>query len=132
LRRAAAPAAAFVVEDQQRMRILNVTRGTELANDARVARRFWPRLVGLLGRSSLHRGEGLVIEPCRSVHTAFMRFAVDVVTVDRSGRVVKVVSYLKPFRLSATLRSAYAVVELPICTIAESGTAVGDQLAFRP
>jgi uncharacterized membrane protein (UPF0127 family) len=112
------------------MRIRNVTRDTELASEARAARRFWPRLVGLLGRTSLRPGEGLVIEPCKSVHTAFMRFAIDVVTVDRSGKVVKLVSGLKPFRISGTLRAAHAVVELPSGTIADSGTAVGDQIAF--
>ncbi len=87
--------------------------------------------MGLLGRASLLHGDALVIEPCRSVHTAFMRFAIDVVMVDRSLRVVKVVSGLKPFRVSGALRSADAVVELPGGTIVETGTEVGDQLAFH-
>ncbi len=73
-----------------------------------------------------------MIEPCRSVHTAFMRFAIDVITVDDVGRVVKLVSDLKPFRISGILRHAHAVVELPAGTIAESRTAVGDELAFEP
>lgn len=96
-----------------------------------MARRFWSRLVGLLGRASLLHGDALVIEPCRSVHTAFMRFAIDVVMVDRSRRVVKVVSGLKPFRVGGILRSARAVVELPSGTIAETGTEAGDQLVFH-
>lgn len=113
------------------MRIRNLTRGSELASAARAARGFWSRLRGLLGRSSLQPGEALVLEPCSSIHTAFMRFAIDVVYVDRSARVVKVVSNLKPFRLSGALRGARSAIELPAGTAAASGTVKGDQLAFE-
>lgn len=114
------------------MRIRNTTRGTQLASEARTARGFWSRLTGLLGRSSLEAGEALVLEPCNSVHTAFMRFAIDVLYVDRSGRVVKAVSELKPFRVSGVLHGARSVIELPSGTIADSDTAPGDQLTFEP
>ena len=113
------------------MRIHNATRGTELASSARAARSFWSRLIGLMGRSSLGSGEALVLEPCNAIHTAFMRFAIDVLYVDRSGRVVKAVSTLKPFRVSSVVRGARAVIELPSGAIANTGTAVGDELAFE-
>ena len=112
------------------MRIHNSSRGTQLASEAHAARGFWSRLIGLVGRSSLQTGEALVFEPCNSIHTAFMRFAIDVVYVDRSRRVVKVVSRLKPFRMSGALRDACSVIELPGGTVANTGTAPGDQLAF--
>ena len=113
------------------MRIRNVTRRTELASDARAARGFVPRLVGLLGRASLNDGEGLLIDPCSSVHTAFMRFSIDVVYVDGDGRVAKACADLKPFRFSGVLRGAKSVVELPTGTIDRTGTAPGDQLTFE-
>ncbi len=112
------------------MKIRNVTRGTVLASEARAAKSYWSRLVGLLGRASLKPGEGLLIEPCSSVHTAFMRFAIDVVTVDQSGKVVKLVSDLKPFRMSGMVRGKHAVIELPSGTIIDTETAVGDQISF--
>ena len=113
------------------MRIRNVTRGTELASVARTARGFWPRLVGLVGRSSLQPGEALVLEPSSSVHTFFMRFTIDVVYVDRSRRVVKAVSALQPFRISVGPRGARSVIELPSGTIAVTRSAVGDELTFE-
>ncbi len=113
------------------MRIDNVTRGTELANSARAARSFWSRLVGLLGRSSLKPGEALLIEPCKSVHTFFMRFTSDVVYLDKSHRVVKAVSALRPFRMSMGAKGAHAVIELPSGTIVSTQLAVGDELAFE-
>ncbi len=113
------------------MRIRNTTRGTELADKARHASSYWSRLVGLLGRSSLAPGEALLIEPCSSIHTAFMRFAIDVVYLDKSGQVAKVVPALKPFRASGMVRGAHSVIELPSGTIASTGTVVGDQIAFE-
>lgn len=113
------------------MRILNSTRGTELASEARAARGFWRRFVGLLGRSHLPAGEALVFDPCNSVHTAFMRFPIDVLYVDRSHQVVKAISELKPFRASGVLRPTCSVIELPSGTIANTGTAPGDQLTFE-
>ena len=113
------------------MRIHNVTQGTELASSARAARSYWLRLVGLLGRSSLEPGEALLIEPCNSVHTFFMRFTIDVVYLDKSHRVVKAVSALRPFRMSMGAKGAHAVIELPSGTIAGTQLAVGDELAFE-
>jgi len=113
------------------VRILNTTRSTELASDAKPARSFTQRLVGLLGRAGLGPGEALLLEPCSSVHTAFMRFAIDVVYVDRTGKVVKVVPELRPFRASGVLRGARSVIELPSGTIAATGTVPGDELTFE-
>jgi uncharacterized membrane protein (UPF0127 family) len=103
----------------------------ELASEARRADSYWSRLVGLLGRSRLRPGEALVLEPCSSVHTAFMRFSIDVLYVDKSGRVVKVVPNLKPFRASGVLRGARSVIELPKGTVASTATSPGDQLDFQ-
>ncbi|MGB2694596.1 MAG: DUF192 domain-containing protein [Dehalococcoidia bacterium] len=112
------------------MHIRNTTRGTELASSARAARSMWSRMVGLLGRSSLGPGEALLIEPCGSVHTAFMRFAIDVLYLDSANRVVKVVPRLRPFRVSGAASRTHAVIELPTGVIDGTATAVGDELTF--
>ena len=70
------------------------------------------RLRGLLGRSGLSSGEGMLLRPTSSIHTAFMRFSIDAVFVDRADRVVKVVSDLRPWR-TAACRGSRAVLELP-------------------
>ena len=113
------------------MRIRNATRGTELADKAWVARGFWPRLVGLLGRSGLAPGEALVLEPCSSVHTAFMRFTIDVVYLDRAGKVVKVAPHMRPFRIGGVLRGSRSVIELPAGAIERSGTVPGDEIQIE-
>jgi uncharacterized membrane protein (UPF0127 family) len=70
------------------------------------------RCRGLLGRSGLSSGEGMLLRPASSIHMAFMRFAIDAVFLDRADRVLKVVEDLKPWRM-AGCRGARAVLELP-------------------
>ncbi len=56
------------------------------------------RMKGLLGRESLESGEGLWFPHETSVHTFFMKFAIDVAFLDRKGRVVALYHSLKPWR----------------------------------
>jgi uncharacterized membrane protein (UPF0127 family) len=70
------------------------------------------RCRGLLGRSGLSSGEGMLLRPASSVHTAFMRFAIDVVFLNRADRVLKVADDLGPWRM-AGCRGARAALELP-------------------
>lgn len=60
-----------------------------------------------------------------------MRFTIDVIYIDREGVVVKLAPKLRPFRMSAVMRGARSVVELPSGTIEETGTSAGDQLIFE-
>ena len=69
----------------------------------------------------------MVIAPSNAIHTFFMRFPIDVAFVTRDGRVVKICSSVKPWRMAASFR-AYAVVELPAGTLARCETMVGDFL----
>jgi uncharacterized membrane protein (UPF0127 family) len=110
---------------------VNTTRNTVIAAHVRRAATPWARLVGLMGRSDLPAGKGLHLLPCSSVHTWFMRFTIDVLYLDRDGRVVKAVPALRPFRWSWGGRRAHSVLELPAGTIAASGTLPGDALAFE-
>jgi uncharacterized membrane protein (UPF0127 family) len=88
------------------------------------------RRTGLLGRDGLAPGEALVIAPCASVHTAFMRFPLDLVFIDRGGRVVRTSLDVKPWRIRLALR-AFAVVELATGTVLRSDTRCNDVLQLR-
>jgi uncharacterized protein len=101
--------------------------GTVVCERCRVAATLLRRLRGLLGRRRLERGEGLLIRPCSSVHTFFMRFTIDVVFLDRDGHVRKVVPELRPWRI-AWCRGAREVVELAAGEARRHGLAVGDKL----
>jgi uncharacterized membrane protein (UPF0127 family) len=112
------------------MTVTNITRNTVLGNRIATARRWWQRLRGLLGRDGLGEGEGLLLEPCRAVHMMGMRFALDVVFVDRAGGVVAVYPGLAPGARTRYHRDARAALELPTGTLAATGTVPGDRLTY--
>lgn len=89
------------------------------------------RLRGLLGRTGLERGEGLLLRPASSIHTCFMGFPIDAVFLDRDNRVLKVAGDLAPWRF-AGCRGAKAVVELAAGEAARAGVAAGERLVVRP
>jgi uncharacterized protein len=64
-----------------------------------VVARGFQRLTGLIGRRDWPVGVALEIPRCRSVHTFGMRFALDLVWLDRSRRVVRVDRAVPPWRL---------------------------------
>ena len=111
--------------------VLNRTRDTVLGERVSVAGTTLRRMVGLLGNRSLEPGTGLLILPSQAIHTVAMRFAIDVVFLDRKWRVVHLRRAMAPFRMTGVHWKARCVLELPAGVIAETSTAVGDQLAIR-
>jgi uncharacterized protein len=107
------------------------SNGAVLCERCLVADRFWTRLRGLMGRKELARGEGLLIRPAGSIHTMFMRFAIDVVFLDREDVIVKVVPRVRPWRL-ASARGAKRTLELPEETAGNAGLEPGEQLLVVP
>lgn len=84
------------------------------------------RRVGLLGRDHLDADAALVLAPCLAVHTAFMRFPIDVAFVDRCGRTVRLVHGLAPWRMAVAPR-AYAAIELAAGALRRHEVDVGDR-----
>ena len=96
--------------------VRNVSRGTSLGEAVETADSSSTRNKGLLGRTGLEPGTGLWIVPCEAIHMFFMKFAIDVVYIDKKKRVRKTVKALAPWRLSACF-SAHSVLELPVGAI---------------
>jgi len=113
------------------MQVENQTRGRPLITHGELADTFWMRFRGLMGCSPLKEGEGLVLKGEKSIHTFFMRFAIDVVYADRIGRVIRADAAMSPNRIGPIVFGAAYVLEMPVGTIQASGTAVGDQLLIR-
>lgn len=113
------------------MRVINATRNRVMGECVREAATVVSRMIGLLGRRSLAAGEGLWIRPCNAIHSVGMRFEFDAVFLDRNMRVVHLVRKFGRNRISRIVRLARGVLELPPGTIEETGTEVGDEVAFR-
>jgi Uncharacterized conserved protein len=114
------------------VRITNLTRDTALAERCRVASSLRDRVVGLLATPEVLPREGLLIERTTSIHMFFMRYPIDVVFVDRAGRVTRTASRLLPWRVIWWARGARDCLELRAGALDGTGTAPGDQLSIAP
>jgi uncharacterized membrane protein (UPF0127 family) len=114
-------------KDNLQIVVRNQTRNAVLADSAEVADTSEKRRTGLLKHDHLDPGQGLWIVPCESVHSFFMKFAIDLVYLDRAKRVKKVRHNMVPWRMSACL-TAHSILELPAGVLKSTGTKAGDQL----
>ena len=110
-----------------RMALVNQRTDEALADRIELAVTRNDRRKGLLGRDVFETSSALIIAPCFSIHTMFMRFDIDAVFVDDDGRAVKVVQGMGPWRI-AVQPFAHAVVELPAGSLRERPVDVGDRL----
>jgi uncharacterized membrane protein (UPF0127 family) len=118
------------LRDRARLRAVNRSRGAVLAERAEVAASPWRRMRGLLGRSPLVAGQGLLIAPCQGIHSLGMGYPIDVVHLDRNGAVRRVLHSVPPWRLGPLVWRSRCVLELPAG--AAAGTVVGDQVDLLP
>ena len=112
------------------LRAENRARGTVLGTRIGLADRWWYRLRGLLGRSTLGDGEGLLLRPCRAVHMAWMAFPLDVAFLDARGGVVASYHALPPGGRTRWHTDARDALELPAGTLARTGTVNGDTIVY--
>jgi uncharacterized protein len=109
------------------MQLMNQRTAGVVASDVEVACTRASRRRGLLHRDGLDRSAALVLSPCFAIHTAFMRFPIDVLFIDRDGIVRRIVSDLSAWRLAAEVR-ARTVIELAGGTAAMHDVRAGDRL----
>jgi uncharacterized membrane protein (UPF0127 family) len=103
--------------------------GRVVAESVTVADSTMRRLRGLLGKSDLPSGHGVLLRPAWSIHTAFMRFPIDVVFLDADQVVIKIVPRLAPFK-TASCRGAREIVELRAGECDRRGLSLGDRVAW--
>jgi len=113
------------------VRAISRDRDAVVAERCGVADTSRSRTVGLLGRSGIDSAEGLWIVPCASIHTWFMRFAIDVLFLNQGNEVVSVAEEVVPFRLRFG-RGAHSVLELAAGRASSVGVRVGETLEFVP
>lgn len=114
------------------VKIENSTRGAVLADHAELANSPWRLLVGLIPYRRLDPGQGMVLPRTGSIHTVGVRFEIDVLFLDRSGKVLAVHPHVRPFRIAWAPRGTYTAVELPGGVLNGSGCEAGDMVMIAP
>ncbi|OCA84549.1 hypothetical protein A8F94_16505 [Bacillus sp. FJAT-27225] len=113
------------------MKVVNLSNGTEIADNIENADSFFRRLKGLMFTKSLPAGHGLLIKPCQSIHTFFMNYPIDVVYLDGNNEIVALDQSMKPSKVGKVYRKASSVLELPDGTIRDTELKVGNHLSFN-
>ncbi|MEI8349993.1 MAG: DUF192 domain-containing protein [Candidatus Omnitrophota bacterium] len=111
--------------------VINKTKNRTVVTKAKTADTFFQRLWGLMLRPGMESEEGLIFYNVSSIHMFFMRFAIDVIFLDKHMRVVKICPALKPWSMAASLK-ATITLELPSLKAAQAQVEIGDTLAFIP
>ena len=109
-------------------RLINKQNDQVIAANVMKAESFRQRLVGLLGHSHLDSDSTLWIARCNSIHTWFMRFAIDVVFVDKQLKIQSIHKNVRPWRMTLPKRSADSVFEFAAGTLEPFDLKQGDQL----
>ena len=118
------------------LRAINATRGTVLCGNLEDAGGIAGKSRGLLGRERLDEGSGMLfeagrLEPFMCMHMMFMRFAIDVVFLNRDGVVIRINHNLRPWRISSVVWRARRALELSPGAAVRSGTQVGDRIVVE-
>jgi uncharacterized membrane protein (UPF0127 family) len=111
--------------------LINERTSKAVATMVEIAATRSTRRRGLLGRDGLDQATAMLLAPCGSVHTVGMRFAIDVVFVDRQGYAVKVVHNLRPWRIALAAHGR-AVIEMAAGSLGEEEVLPGDRLYLAP
>jgi uncharacterized protein len=114
------------------MKVVNLSNGAEIANEITKAHHFFSRLKGLMFSKSLPEGHGLHIQPCRSIHTFFMNYPIDVLYLNKDFEIVGLDENLQPAKMGQVYKNGYSVLELTSGTIQKSGTKVGNKIKILP
>ena len=88
------------------------------------------RMRGLLFRPKLTEKEGLWIEPCNSIHTFFMPYAIDVVFLDKHGTAVKVLENISAWKVAGSF-GAVTAIELLAGIAKSSGIRQGEKYCWE-
>jgi uncharacterized protein len=101
------------------------SNSSDIVFKIRLADSYYSRLRGLLGRKRLQEREGLLLERCASVHTIGMHYPLDLVFLDKHGKVMQCREGVKPFR-TASAKGAYYTLELDMGEIRKNDIKVND------
>ena len=98
-----------------------------ISKQMKVASSFFDRLVGLMFSSSMKGFDSLLITKCNSIHTFFMRYAIDVVFLNSKYEVVRTYYNIKPWRMTRLVFGATQVLEMKAGNLPDD-MKIGDRL----
>jgi len=101
-----------------------------LAQNVACANTFLKRLRGLLFKKSIDKNYGLLIKPCKQIHTFGMKFNIDVLFLSKEYEVLGILRDYKPNQVSKYIKDSEYVLELANGVISDN-IRKGDKLKIQ-
>lgn len=98
----------FLMQNYKKISYLSST-GVEIP--VFIANNFKKRFLGLMGKKE--GVYGLLLQPCNSIHTFFMRYPLDALFLDKNNKIIAIKRLLKPFSIVPSVKGAVKVLEFP-------------------
>lgn len=112
-------------------KLVNLYKESLLLDNVEIADSFFSRLRGLLGRTELKEGQGLIIKPCNSIHTFGMKFPIDVAFVDQNNKVIKIMENTAKAKVSPIVKNSKYVIEARSGEFQAKNLQVGDLVEVK-
>ncbi len=101
--------------------------GNFICEKIKLATTIDERMIGLMFKENLEGYDGLLIRPCNSIHTFFMKMSIDALFLDKNYKVVKVFYDLRPWRITGMYFKAHQVLEMKAGTMPKN-LRIGEEL----
>lgn len=79
--------------------------------EIKIAETLFTRFMGLMFKKNVNYA--MFFKNCRSMHTFFMRFNIDIVFLDKENNVIKILKNIKPFRIVLPIKNSFSILEIP-------------------
>lgn len=94
----------------------------------KVADSFLKRTKGLLGSQALASFKGILLKPCKQVHTIGMLYPISIWYINQDLKIIKIIDELPPFSISPYVRNSHLIIEFPSTWAQITGSQEGDNL----
>ena len=108
-----------------------VVNGKVICEKVELADNFFRRFMGLMYRKSMDENAGLLLDPCKEIHTFGMKFAIDTLTISRDNIIIYIDENIAPRRVRPGVKGGKKVLELNAGTIKKYGLELGDLVEFQ-
>ena len=111
------------------MKRIVIKKNSQIITDnAHCADNFFTRFKGLMFVKGIDDNYALHITPCNQIHMLNMRFALDVIYLDKDNRIVTVDENVQPGRICKTVKQSKSVIEMKAGAAEKFGIRQGDIL----
>lgn len=113
-------------------KIISIYKGENIiTEEVKLADTFLSRMFGLMPVKVLEENKGILLKPCKQVHTFNMSFAIDVIFLSKDDIIIHIEHYLTSNKITKYFKEANSVLEIMSGTAEKQKLAVGDLLIIK-